>query len=731
MFYEDYFTRIEDIVGFNESAYNTKITGKYDCDKAKNLFHDCFSNHVDFDNPFVDKLEYNYSQNSTRYIKRDSLSAYFINTIYKVPNIYEKSTGNLIDLNDFLKVITEESYSDDCQENYDLGSNRLRFIVGDVGEGKSALVKKTISKICTNKNSFDSNYEIFSIYINFEEFYNFGSKPKHLQVEDDFYKVFYRLVIEKIDKRIDLSEIYCGQNIHEEPILSIKRVLNKLKEVGFRFIIFLDNLDFYHYYTAKYSYFNQYFINQDEDIRNNISWLYSLFSKKGKLGNMGLNIVFSVRNYVYADIVESFKGTDTEIDTSRAYSIELTNEEEVLSSRLQLLKDAIDVVSQEHTKQAQNLERIYDTLKVIMNPSDFDLHDHSILENTFLTSENIKDIISVKYNSPIKQISKIGQHGYRTLVHFFSSLNISYLDFELIERFFINQVSTLRLLYFTNIYMRYTQAKNHFPNLFLNDCVVSYDENFKDAHKEHMHTYWLKYFILKYIVKKGEVKCGRIINIFNKIGEYDSHLVLHVLGSLNTANEFRCIEYDTTRASKNINARKLSTTSRGSYFFEERNNVENCFDVEYMQIVVEDKWLSIPNIIVDDFYDTNINYSHLYRTDNKYISISIEHAEKKAISTIMMLILLKKSYAIEIKKNKPELHKFLLENNLIPNLDEAIRKVVDYLEGVLLSFNKSLNIKYKLEKLEKLIKQLEEDNSLEEFFNDYYKKPTEGKKVSA
>lgn len=724
MFYSDYFKRIEESRDFNRYPYRNKISTILHNEKAKNLFQDCLSNHVDFDNPSIDKLEYNYTLDSTRYIPRDILSAYFINKIYNPPEILKYENNESIDYKIFIKNLTENSYVKNENIKYSLGSNRLRFIVGDVGEGKSALIKKSISTICNEKKTLNKEYTIISIYFNFEDLYNYGSRPASLK--DDFYTKLYQEIQEKTEDYIDISDITSTSNIEHFPELVLKRLFKHLMDNKVQLIIFLDNIDFYHYYFAKYSYFDEYYKNQDEMINDNIMWLYSLFSKKSKLGDQGLNIVFSIRNYVYDDIISNTNGTDTEINTTKAYKIKLVNEDIVLGSRLQLLSDAIKIVINEHKKVGEDMMIIYREFRLTMDISSYEIdpeREEKIEKNFLSKTKNIK----VKNNSPVRQISKIGQHGYRTLVQFFSSLNITYLDLELIDRFFRKQASTLRLLYFTNIYEKYSQEQNHFPNLFLNDCIISYNSDFKLAHKGHAHTYWLKYFILKFIVSERKVRFQHVIDIFHTIGGYDIHLIKHIVGSLGTANEFRCIEYDTSECCT-INNRKLVATERGKYFYNITSyNVEHCFDIEYLQIAIEDKWLSIPKNIIDIFYNPNLTYSHLYLTGKSYIDKSIENLIEKSKSSLIFLSILKNSYDIEIKHNKPDLHKYLSENSLIPDLEKASQKIIISSEGVISAFKRQNDL-YKIKDLKDLLKDLEK-NEYNLIFKQYYENMTENKKV--
>lgn len=729
MLYRKYFTRIENKSNFNEEPYNSLISSEFSNIKARNLFKDCFSHHVDYDNYLVDSLHYieydkERTKASTRYIEHDALSAYFINKIYRPPLILNYETKKEITFNNFINELYEDS-GVNCDDilDYKLGSNRLRFLIGNVGEGKSALVKKIISTANQDNNTI-LNFKVISIYMNFESLYHNAGKPKPLQ--KSFLIDLYKKIIEKTETEINLNSIVDGINIKNNPELGIKKILKYLRENYIRLVVFCDNIDFYHYYSARYMYFDEYYKNQEENINSNLIWLFSMFSDAESLGNSGLNVLFSIRKYVYTDIVQKIKGTSTEIDTSEAFYLKLPNEGEVLSSRFKLFKIAVDIVSEKHDEQVKQLKIIQDVLNIYFNPNNLGINSHDDLKNSdFISSSTI----NVSDKSPINQIYKIGQHGYRTLVLFFSSLNIAYLDVDLIERFFKKQVSSLRLIYFTNVYQRYTQEQNHFPNLFLNDCVVSPDIHHREAHKRHMHTYWLKYLILKIIVKNEKITFQEILDIFCTIGNYDEHLVRHIVGSLNTANEFRCIEYVSSATANDIYSKKLIPSERGKYFFKHSfNHIENCFDITYLQVVVEDKWLSIPNNILEDFYDVGLNYSYLYKTGSSYINTSIEHFLKKSNSSILFLNLLKSSYEIEIKQNKSELHSFLDAEKLLPNLDEAIDHIISSSEGLINSFGLSEEL-HKIKKLENTKDTFESIYNMNSFFNEYYSNETELKKV--
>lgn len=707
MFYEDYFTRIVDINDFNEKPYKTKISGINKDSKATYLFQDCFANHVDFDNPFVDEITYDSTHNATREVQRDTLSSYFINKIYSPPTILNYDNDEEIDFDIFVEQLIENSYSLTKSPHYNLGSNRQRFLVGNVGEGKSALTKKVISEIARNFATANTKRTICCIYINFEDHYNYGSYPAPIQ--NSFLEIFYQNIKEKVEQHIDISELCNLSNIKNEPYIVIKRLLQHLKDNGIQLIVFLDNIDFYHYYYARYSYFEEYYIEQDRAINDNIMWLYSLFSKQGKLGDQGLNILFSIRSYVYEDIVANMNGTDTEIDTTKAYRIKLLDENEVVESRIELLKAAINIIVKENLQRGQKLEEYLVELRA------------------FFFSKNPLDL-TANETSPIKQIYKIGQHGYRTLVQFFSSLNIAYTDIELLDRFFNRQVSSLILMYYTNLYQRYSQEKEHFPNLFLNDCVISYRPEFKNAHMGHQHTYWLKYFILKYIVNEGVVKFQKIIDVFHTIGGYDLHLVKHVVGSLGTANEFRCIYYCVSESPSNIYARKLRATERGKYFFEKVDGHEVALDIRYLEVITEDKWLSIPSFLAKEFYDVNSDYSHLFKTGKEYIDISIDKIVSKTKSSLIFLKLLKESYRTEIERNKKELHAILASKDMIPDLETIINQELISSSEILLA-NFKRDVTSQIKEIKDFRDEIVSDERIGNLLKEYYSNPTDKKKV--
>jgi hypothetical protein len=617
-----------------------------------------------------------------------------------VPTITYIGTDEEVDFEHFLTQFVESSFAskDQCSK-FNLGTNRLRFIVGNVGEGKTAFIQKVISVINNRQGEFDNEYHLLTIYINIEEKYHYAYEP--VPLKDSFLIYLYDRICEEINNRIG-SEVnllnMSGINPSANPILSLKLLISHLKEQKVRLLLFVDNLDFYHFYYARYSFFSEYNKQQEKAVNDNIMWLLSLFNSKENLGHMGLNVMTAVRNYVYEDIVSKSYGTKTDINTAEAIKIAVPSEETILSTRFELLSDAIDVVLKNKRGAARQLRELFEALQV------------QLLGKQFKTTET----------SPIKVINKLGQHGNRSLVSFFSSLHLTYLDRELIGRFFIRQVKALYILYFNNMYKKYSQKQNHFPNIFLVDCVVMGVNNFPEAHKPHMHTYWLKYFLLKLIVKKGKIKFNEIMDIFCIVGGYDKHLVRHALGSLCTANEFRCAEIDFDAAGKNFESYKIKPTERGRFLFNTSNNIEFCFEFVYLEVVIDDHWLCFPNMFIESVYMPDMEYSHLYDTrPSAFINSTINSVMNKAKGILNFLKVLEASFMIEIKQKKPELYSKFCECEIVPDFDLINAHIVDTVDSILKSVKKGSELS-RVQILQEMLTNLKHDDSHKKFFEEYY-----------
>lgn len=255
MSYYDFFYRGMDSKEYEEQLYLEKISGKIDDRKSVTLFQDCFSNHVDFLSATTDEL-YCELNSVSRYIQKDNLSSYFINKIYTYPKIKNYANGEFIDYADFIADFSERSFYNHQKSHFQLGTNKVRYILGDIGVGKTSLIKRIISDLSPNQDSLDDEYKVLQVYCNLEEQYNFAAK--FIPVRDTFMIYLYRKICECIEENnIKIFEID-GMLPEKDPLLAVKLIVFRLKEAGARLLLYIDNLDFFHYYYARYSFFDKY-----------------------------------------------------------------------------------------------------------------------------------------------------------------------------------------------------------------------------------------------------------------------------------------------------------------------------------------------------------------------------------------------------------------------------------------------------------------------------------------
>jgi hypothetical protein len=200
--------------------------------------------------------------------------------------------------------------------------------------------------------------------------------------------------------------------------------------------------------------------------------------------------------------------------------------------------------------------------------------------------------------------------------------NYSWLEFhddrrsDAVSRF-SSQYYPAIIAYITAGKRRYAQFNGNVPNLYLINAAakqneIGVDPSFKEP---HFHTYWLKRAILAYVDKRVlspttiddviEVFCGR------RRGAYSENLVRYVMGSLTEVPTSELIEADIAAdgdGGRTGYVRNLSLTTRGQFLLREFADT-----FVYLQIIIDDWRLLIPNDLLSDFDYQEPDYSYLVR----------------------------------------------------------------------------------------------------------------------
>lgn len=662
--YSDYFTRIQELSEYHNIQPDYKKDMRTSATKQKecNLYADCFSNHTEYFNPNTHELTV-LDKGSDRFISKDQITARFVNKYYELPELYNWLTDSKINYSDFCETINRDAYAADKHvDHINLGSNRIRYIIGDIGSGKSSFLTKLHSDLVTINERHTNNYYNIVVQIDCESILNYGKKPRDIQ--SGFFSALFGCLIAAASSSIPgimrAQSIDFGHlNTDEFPLLKIKLLCEEVKACGARFTILIDNIDFYHYFYAKHAFFEEYTLQQAASVQDNIGYLIrTLSGPANTLGYCGLTVIMAIRASVWTDIVTANQDLKSEREfPEQPIGIRVPDSRVVLRSRINLYKEALEALRKRPSGLTPSINRLSGMIAELENASGRD-------------------------DSATGRVLALGQHGFRSLVRFFSSLNLSYTEGELWERFLFNQSDILVSMYINDLRRRYYQGQKHFPNLFLVDAVINRDKDFPSAYGSHLPTYWLKYLILQLVSSGRAQSYKQLATLLVDDCQYEEFLVKLALGSLCTSNEFRCLELEDYDAGLEIERRRLKLTHRGNFLLAGYHGVPFCLSYRYLSSIIDDYMMSYPSTLVMQFYQPKLDFTHLYKLGQEYQTESIAFIKGRAMAVAYFVVCLEAGWRMELVKRGE--HKWILD--LQPNFSLAQRSLQDTLEILLSRF---------------------------------------------
>lgn len=687
--------------------------------KLLNLYRDCFSPHVtDYFGAPRDAIK--ISKQNDRIVAADNLTHVFLHSYYNAPDVFQSASSkpkedSRLTFKEFRERITTNPIDATSNSNFDLGTNKVSYLIGDVGVGKSTFISRLIMDFVDVMPVDEDGFWVVPILYDFEIRHKEGSKLK--DINDSFWADLYSLIYQtissntKLNNQSMLDEIAINPKspdggFHRELIHHLRQLFHHLANRKIRLILIFDNLDRYHFHYTKYSFFEDYADEQFTSVKSNIAVLVNMFDKKD-LWKSGLCVLFACRRYLY-DYLSNFDGATPKDNHFGVFQLSRASAGAVVASRLNLFEAAVKVVHPVvSATKSDNFKDYLSQLKGLL-----------VIENTAAVFRQIESPV-------LEALARIGHNGYRSLVKFLASLSLQYNNSDAIERLLVKQPHLLILLYIANNHQRYSQDQSHFPNLFLNDCVVSSDREFLQVHKTHEHTYWLKYFILKYLLvgeKENDFHTTEDIHqLFSGSGRYEEHLVNLALGSLCTTGEFSCIEinYSTSNSVKDC---RLTLTERGKYLvghdsklFSTTKPIDFCFNFHYLQLIIDDKLLAIPKQWYKKIF-SNFQYGYLYLPDaghgGGYGDAAYRVVSSKIEATLYFLKILEASLEFEkcLKKN---LFEELAEKSILPSFNAINLEFLSTAEKLLTVFRHQEKIKPIID----LEKELRYDNKFDDFFS--------------
>jgi len=360
-----------------------------------------------------------------------------------------------------------------------------------------------------------------------------------------------------------------------------------------------------------------------------------------------MSVVIVARRYVYSQCLHTLHAVMPYQNPGSVFQLASVGENQVVATRMSLFTTALKHVESEprlHVHR-EDYKRALERIGILLGLQE---KAQSLREGDAETKDS-QNVLAL--------IRSLCHHGNRGMVTFLSALRLDYRDSSsLMERFLLNKPHTLALLYMSKLHSRYSQDQKHFPNLFLVDGLIRKESAFVDAHKPHVHTYWLKYLVLAYISVQPEqvASYSELRRLFVTHGTFDETLFNLALGSLATSSEFGCIEpepdgHELIQGRVHITARGATLVSkwqhRGALF---------CLSFTYLQLMVDDFLMSYPLSLLDKVYLRGLNLAYLFEEDASYAKHNADYLEQKMHCVLALVRVLQVTYKLE-QGLRPEL----------------------------------------------------------------------------
>ena len=690
---------------------------------------------------------------------------YFYKELYEFPKVIRKEYSSVGGNMQFVKEIESSKIFSEIHER--LQDDKNIFITGEIGSGKTTLMKRLYIDLYT------SNLSVYPIYIDILEY--------EKEIQEDESKFFEKLVAD-IKKKLGVSAIQYEEStetsennslenetgigvglpgiggtktktntsLNSQKIESVREsfesqeipfILRNIYSSEEKKVIFLiDNLDTLNYENERFMLFDGDKAFGKFKIKTQIAkkLLRELLSWQDEIGRDKVGYICAFRPYVRTLFkLTQANNNEENLKLITEYEIVGNYADEVIEKRIELFEEIINFYSEILPQGTQKgISSLIDRYK-----------------NIFNKKKNSSGVYPTLSQHVLGELSHIANQGYRTIVNFFCNLveiNISFLE----ERNLNHNLILLYKLSFSKYFSQIipprcdSRKDNHsgkefsYPNMFLVVADKNCNKEVSDICEPHEFSYWLKYLILLFVVyKKEKILLKDLINTFSEgKNSYRRNLVKLAIGSLGTANEYNCLQYDFRRS----NIENLDELIDNTYVYPTeigKNIIEKSlnFDISDLELFVED-WL-LPKPRYDKIFCKNkekikeyldrpiieneeINYGYLngsYRNGREYLKNMVVY---KAKESLLFLYYLEISMNWEKEKHESVWEKIqevvgneqIFRENFFQEkrkflIDTVIQKILGFLEE-----REKENIKKHLGNFNELL------NQERECFNNFFKK---------
>ena len=681
------------------------------------LYSDCFTHHNDVRYAPTDEEQFHFQNDPRRIVRKNNLTAYFQRRffgndptnyksapIYQSPNYVETESelGEPTDFDYFYRCIVSTPFDPNDRTSPTLGENRVTFLIGNVGIGKTFVISRVAQKIAREGRD-DHGFVIIPVYACLETFVashdNTNDSPELVRLFLlHFYDLIRRSVKQFLPQVINefLREVLSRDATSENICLEISEFIKHLARSAStpaRVVAFVDNLDVLHYQNSRYIFFPAEYTKHRRFIEEKIVKLIFTFVDPSMLGDSGICACITARHNVAREsriVNQPALPRRMELNDHLVFQLGAIDALDVVKSRLNMYERVI----QEYA--TSNLSKLGD------------LHYSDKLG--LLKASTGNSVAPDNLSDGLRRVSELSHHGARSLVDFLGKLRLNLLkQSDAVDRLFGHSPWLLERLYIANMHQRYSQFQGHFPNVFLVDGTIN-EERIEGAY--HKHTYWLKYLLLRRIglSEASGISVQDLLDEFVNHYGYEDKIVRLSLGSLAMVNESRCIEI-IGAAQDECQDNLVRLTSRGQLLVgsHPKFRFPYCFEFSYLQMVIDDHLMSIPHQLAQRIaIDTSINYA-LEDNERYYPRMRADLAAKLP-ATLAFLRMIEAAWTEEcLSRRKLAAAAMTLGPNfekIYQNLTETVKKI-------------AAQVAFDPNKLLHQIEELRIDTSFDKIFSDY------------
>lgn len=596
------------------------------------LYSDCFTHHNEVRFAPSDQDKFHFQNDPRRLVRKNNLTAYFQKrfleatipeyrsaSIHQSPNAVENEAelGEPCTFDYFYRCVTSIPFDPNDRSNPTMGENRITFLIGNVGIGKTFTISRLAQKLADAKTD-EQGYSLIPVYACLE---TFVSSHGNTNESPELVRRFLLHLLDLIRRSATQHTPSLAAELQPEStpreatseqialrISELLRFLARSASAPARAVIFLDNLDVLHYQNSRYIFFPEEYTKHRQFIEDKIIKIIFSFVDPNLLGDCGLCVCVTARQNVAREsrlLNQPALPRRIELNDHLVFQLGRIDALDVVRSRLVMFEQVLKDYSGANAAATGQL--------------------HYTDQLSLLKVKTGLSVAPTNLTEGLRRISDLSHHGARSLVDFLSKLRLNLLQqSDAVDRLFGHSPWLLERLYIANVHQRFSQSQGHFPNLFLVDGTVN-EQYVLDV--QHRQTFWLKYLLLRRIGAGAAtgVSVQEILDEFVDELNFEERLVRLALGSLAMVNESRCIEIHGV-AQDECHENLVRLTTRGQILVGAHPNYRfpYCFELSYLQMVVDDHLLSLPKpyssrIAIDTSlnyaFESNETYHHRMRSD--------------------------------------------------------------------------------------------------------------------